>query len=95
MAACGLATEAGQAADREFHRLILEASGNEALIALAGSVGAAVQWTTRFKQRANPVPRDPLPEHQALYHAIAAAERTAAHSAMANLIALALADMGL
>ena len=95
MADCGLANEEGQAADREFHRLVLAASGNEALIALAGSVGAAVQWTTRFKQRANPTPRDPVPEHLALCDAICAQDPDAARDAMAHLIALALADMDL
>ncbi|MBU6267619.1 MAG: FCD domain-containing protein [Sphingomonadales bacterium] len=95
MAAHGLAAEAGQAADREFHRLILAASGNEALIALAGSVGAAVQWTTRFKQRATPTPRDPVPEHAALCDAIVAADADAARDRMAHLIGLALADMAL
>ncbi len=51
MADRGLSTEAGQAADQEFHRLILESAGNEVLSTLASSVGAAVSWTTRFKQR--------------------------------------------
>ena len=91
----GLSVEAGQAADREFHRLILEASSNEALIALAGSVGAAVQWTTRYKRRADPNPRDPVPEHIALWEAIAASDSHAARSAMIQLLDLALGDMGI
>ena len=93
MAQHGLGEEAGQAADREFHRLVLEASGNEALVALAGSVGAAVQWTTRFKQDVRKVPRDPLPEHEALCAAIASGDVAAARAAMVHLLALALDDM--
>lgn len=95
MARSGLATEAGQAADRLFHRAILEATGNEALVSLAGSVGAAVQWTTRFKQRVRPAPRDPLPEHEAVHAAIAAKQAKRARDAMLELLALALADMEL
>lgn len=93
MAEHGLADETGQSADREFHRLILEASGNEALVTLAGSVGAAVQWTTRFKQRVAPIPRDPVPDHAALCDAIAARDAPAARAAMTHLLDLALADM--
>ena len=95
MAERTLADEVGQAADREFHRLILEASGNEALVTLAGSVGAAVQWTTRFKQRAALNPRDPVPEHLALCEAIANRDSSGARVAMNHLLDLALADMAL
>jgi DNA-binding FadR family transcriptional regulator len=93
MATHGLATSAGQDADRKFHRLILAATGNEALASLASSVGAAVQWTTRYKQRASQTPRDPLPEHAAVHAAIAAADPPGASAAMAELLRLALADM--
>ena len=93
MAEHGLSDEMGQAADREFHRLILEASGNEALATLAGSVGAAVHWTTRYKQRANPLPRDPLVEHAALCETIVQRNAKAARAAMSHLLDLALADM--
>ena len=89
----GLATSAGQAADRQFHRAILTASGNVALASLASSVGAAVQWTTHFKQRTGPRPRDPQPEHDAVYDAIAAADPARARQAMAELLNLALEDM--
>jgi DNA-binding FadR family transcriptional regulator len=91
----GLAVEQGQAADRRFHRAILVATGNEALISLAGSVGAAVQWTTHFKQRAHKVPRDPVPEHAALFDAVAAQDVATARQAMVHLLELALADMTL
>lgn len=89
----GLASEAGQAADRAFHDTLLRASGNEALAALSSTVGAAVQWTTRFKQRAHATPRDPLPEHLAVFYAIEAGDGPAAAAAMRSLVDLALADM--
>jgi DNA-binding FadR family transcriptional regulator len=93
MADIGLASEAGQEADRQFHRLLLEATGNEALAALAGSVGAAVQWTTRFKQQASASPRDPIPEHRAVFKAVAAGDGAAAAEHMRVLLDLALDDM--
>lgn len=89
----GLANEAGQAADQAFHRALLAASGNLALASLASSVGAAVQWTTHFKQRASKRPRDPLPEHEAVYRAIAAGDAEQAGAAMIELLRLALEDM--
>ena len=89
----GLAGEAGQAADRRFHDTLLRASGNEALAALSSTVGAAVQWTTQFKQRAHERPRDPLPEHLMVFDAIVAKDGQLAAAAMRNLVELALADM--
>jgi DNA-binding FadR family transcriptional regulator len=93
MRAHSLSTPEGQAADQAFHRAILAASGNTALASLASSVGAAVQWTTHYKQRASPSPRDPLPEHEAVLEAIAAADPARAATAMTNLVRLALDDM--
>ena len=90
----GLATQAGQAADRRFHDTLLRASGNAALAALSSTVGAAVQWTTRFKQRAHKSPRDPLPDHLAVFDAVAAQDGAAA-ATMRRLVDLALADMAL
>lgn len=92
MAAHGLASKEGQDADRRFHLLILEATGNQAFAALCSSIGAAVQWTTRFKQRASPAPRDPLPEHAAVHAAIAASDPPAASAAMTALVRIALDD---
>ena len=90
-----LATAEGRAADQRFHRAILSAAHNEALATLASSVGAAVTWTTTFKQRKERLPRDPVPAHQAVYDAIAERDGTGARAAMAELVRLALADMGL
>jgi DNA-binding FadR family transcriptional regulator len=93
MRAYGLATTEGQAADQRFHATLLAASGNQALATLASSVGAAVQWTTNFKQRANRNPRDPLPEHIAVCDAIKAGNAAQAFGAMETLIDLAFKDM--
>lgn len=87
-----LATEAGRAADRDFHDAILQATRNTALIALSASIGAAVSWTTQFKQRARALPRDPLPDHARVFEAIAASDGEAASTAMATLVKLALED---
>ncbi len=95
MGRLGLADAEGRAADQRFHRAILSAAGNEALAALASSVGAAVSWTTKYKQRTRALPRDPLPDHILVYEAILAGDADAAHGAMASLLYLALADMEL
>jgi DNA-binding FadR family transcriptional regulator len=89
-----LASDAGQAADQDFHRVILQAAHNDALASLSGSVGAAVTWTTLFKQRHQPLPRDPLPEHEAVFSAISKGNPKRARTAMENLLRLALEDMG-
>lgn len=87
-----LATDEGRAADRDFHRAILRASRNDALIVLSASIGAAVNWTTQFKQRSRALPRDPIPDHVRVYDAIAAADADAASAAMRMLVELALTD---
>lgn len=89
MAAHSLASEAGRSADRDFHDAILRATRNDALIALSSSIGAAVKWTTVFKYRTRGLPRDPLPEHDRVYEAIAAEDAGAAREAMHALIDLA------
>jgi DNA-binding FadR family transcriptional regulator len=87
-----LATEAGRAADRDFHDAILKATKNDALIVLSASIGAAVSWTTQFKQRARALPRNPIPDHVKVYDAIAAGDPVQASAAMRSLIDLALED---
>lgn len=91
----GLASAEGQAADQRFHRAVLDATGNETIAALATSVGAAVGWTTKFKQRHQPLPRDPLPDHERVYEAIQDGDAASARAAMNDLLELALADMGM
>jgi DNA-binding FadR family transcriptional regulator len=89
----GLAAPEGRAADQKFHKAILVAARNEALASLASSVGAAVSWTTTFKQRTRALPRDPLPDHVAVYEAIRAKDAERAHAAMAELLRLAMQDL--
>lgn len=88
----GLANAHGQSADREFHDAILAATRNPALFALSSSIGAAVRWTTIFKQRKRRLPRDPMPEHWRVFDAIAAGGADAARAAMQDLVTLALGD---
>lgn len=88
----GLGVPEGRAADQGFHDAVLAATRNAALISLSSSIGAAVGWTTVFKQRKRALPRDPLPEHRTLYAAIVAGDPAAARRAMTELVRLALAD---
>jgi len=92
MGAAGLNTPEGQAADQQFHTIILEATGNELLMSLAGTISSAVRWTTLFKYRASRTPRDPMPPHRALFEAIAEADAPAARQATAELIQQAQLD---
>ena len=88
-----LHTEAGRAADRGFHHAILEATQNEAILALSSSVCAAVRWTTLFKHRVQGAPRDPIAEHLLVLDAIVARDAEAARARMTDLVRFALADM--
>jgi len=92
MARLTLAEEAGRAADREFHDAVLDATRNPALFALSSSIGAAVRWTTIYKQRHRALPRDPMPDHWKVYDAIAVGDPAAAQTAMQDLVQLALDD---
>ncbi|MES2443230.1 MAG: FadR/GntR family transcriptional regulator [Pseudomonadota bacterium] len=87
-----LATEEGRAADRDFHDALLRATHNDALMSLSASIGAAVSWTTKFKQRTRALPRDPVPDHARVSDAIIAGDVEAASAAMRVLIDLALED---
>ena len=92
MARHTLACEAGRDADQAFHAALIDASGNPFLASLTSGVGAAVAWTTIFKQRAMPLPRDPVPDHRQVYEAIADGDAAAAHRAMTELVDMALLD---
>ena len=87
-----LATEAGRAADRDFHDAVLRASRNSVLITLSASIGAAVNWTTQFKQRGRALPRDPGPDPVRGGDAIIAGDAAASEAAMHALVELALQD---
>lgn len=88
----GLDNDEGQSADREFHKAILAATKNPLLFALSSSIGAAVRWTTIYKQRKRKLPRDPVPDHWRVFDAIAAGGADAARLAMRDLVSLALDD---
>lgn len=92
MARHGLSTREGQAADQQFHATILEATGNELLVTLSGSISAAVRWTTFFKYRTSRHPRDPVPAHHVLFEAIANSDPGAARAATEALIRQAQLD---
>lgn len=92
MARHGLSTPEGRAADQAFHEEILKATGNEPLITLTSTIGAAIRWTTIFKQRRRRLPRDPIPEHRKLYAAITDGDAERAMQASRELIQLALQD---
>ncbi|HEX7820582.1 MAG TPA: FadR/GntR family transcriptional regulator [Sphingobium sp.] len=91
----GLSTPEGREADQLFHATILEATDNEPLASLGSSVGAAVTWTTAFKQNHSPQPRDPIAEHRAVFEGIATGDAMRARMAMEDLLRLALDDMGM
>ena len=59
---------------------------------LSASIGAAVNWTTQFKQRQRALPRNPIPDHRVVLDAIAAGDGPAASAAMKTLVDLALED---
>lgn len=92
MATHTLASEAGRAADQDFHAALFAASGNPFMISLTAGVSAAVAWTTIFKQRSSPLQRDPIPDHQRVYDAVASRDTGGARVAMADLIDMALLD---
>lgn len=87
-----LATPEGRAADQQFHTVLLEASDNPFLANLTSGIGAAIEWTTIFKQRERPLVRDPMPDHVRVYEAIAASDSNEARRAMAHLVDMALID---
>src|SRR3546814_18471537 len=70
MARHGLATDAGRLADQQFHMVMLEASRNDAVIALASPLMAAIAWTTIHKQPKPALPRDTIPDHRARFEEI-------------------------
>lgn len=88
----GLGTAEGRTADQRFHEEILTATGNQALMTLSASIGAAIHWTTVFKYRSVRTPRDAVPDHMKLYEAIADSDAVRAADAARDLIQLALQD---
>ena len=87
-----LSSEAGRAADQEFHAALLRSTGNVFIESLTAGVGAAVTWTTIYKGLHSPHLRNSVPDHQRVYEAVVARQVPAARAAMADLIDLALRD---
>ncbi|HEX4269967.1 MAG TPA: FCD domain-containing protein [Rhizomicrobium sp.] len=80
-------------ADEQFHAALLEASGNAFLASMTSSINAAISWSTIFKQRYEPLKRDPMPDHRKVFKAIEDGNAAAARRAMAQLVDLALIDI--
>jgi DNA-binding FadR family transcriptional regulator len=72
--------------------VLIEASGNRFLTSLSSSVAAALLWMPVLQQGKGPLVRDPIPDHERVYEAIAASDAKAAARAMTDLIQLALLD---
>jgi DNA-binding FadR family transcriptional regulator len=89
----GLHSDAGRAADEQFHQIILEATDNEALAGLVATISSAIRWTTIFKYNASKRPRDPIPAHQTLFAAIASKDSANAREAGLALVNQAYEDI--
>jgi DNA-binding FadR family transcriptional regulator len=71
-----LATEAGQAADRDFHDTVLEATGNAPLFTLIQRHRRGGPLDHDLQAAQAQLPRDPMPDHWKVFDAIAAAAPT-------------------
>jgi DNA-binding FadR family transcriptional regulator len=92
MARHTIRTQEGRLADQQFHAALLAASGNPFLGSLTSGIAAAIAWTTVFKQRLQPLRRDPVPDHAKVYDAVMARNAVAARRAMRELVDLAFLD---
>jgi DNA-binding FadR family transcriptional regulator len=93
MKARTLQTPEGRAADGAFHAALLESTFNPFVVSLTRGVTGAITALTEFKLRLARVLRDPVPDHERVYEAIAAKDSHAAREAMNDLIRLAILDM--
>jgi DNA-binding FadR family transcriptional regulator len=83
----------GLEADLAFHHAVLVATGNEHLLSLSSVIGSTLRWSVRLTLDVNPFAhRNSLPEHQAVFDAIAQREPDRARSAMSLLVRHALGD---
>ena len=83
----------GLDADLAFHQAILQAAGNEALLALSSVIGSTLRWSARLKLMARPkVFQTSLPEHVMVQEAIVRRDGTAAAERMTLLIDNSLAQ---
>ena len=88
MALHSVSAEASQQADREFHSLLLEASGNPFLASLSSGLAAALPWKPAGRRRRGCL------EHERVYAAVAARNPHAASQAMTDLIRVTLLENG-
>lgn len=82
----------GKSADQDFHATLLKATHNPFVISFTNGVTAAVNSLTELKQRSGPLTRDPVPDHEKVYDAIAARNPEKARKKMLELINLAQED---
>jgi DNA-binding FadR family transcriptional regulator len=92
MSRYSLSSDAGRTADQAFHAALLRATGNAFVESLTAGVGAAVAWTTIYKELRSKKLRDSMPDHQRVYEAVAARDARGAREAMVDLVDLALRD---
>jgi DNA-binding FadR family transcriptional regulator len=78
-------TAAARIAEQQFHLILLEASGNEAVLAMAVSVTSHIGWTAAAIAAARGA-RDGVRHHRAVFDAIARGDAAAARHAMAALL---------
>lgn len=82
----GLQSVEGQDADRQFHNIMLAASGNEIFASLSKSIEAAVKWLTVYRQRLDLWQSELVDEHRAVFDGIEARNSKSASNAMQALL---------
>ena len=71
---------------------LFAATDNEFIVSLSSGVTAGVAALNDYKERVQPLTRDPAPDHERIYDAVAAKDANGARDAMATLLRLAIAD---
>lgn len=93
MAATEPDSPGGQEADRRFHEAMFAATSNDLVARLAQLVATSVDFVAEYKRERH-VDRDPRPDHEALYAAIAGQKADEAYAIMQNLLKHAEVDIG-
>lgn len=88
----GLKDPRGQQADARFHSAILQATGNDFLMALTDPIETAVRWTTLLKFGTGRRPRDPMALHRDLFLAISSRDAELARAISVHLLVHARED---
>ncbi|MCJ2181278.1 FCD domain-containing protein [Novosphingobium sp. 1949] len=86
MAERTLETPEGQRAGEDFHKVLIEATGNELLVSLAAAIGAAGGWPRFLRHRPPGDVNDPIARHRALFEAILNRDGLAAFAATRSLV---------